>query len=371
MSDSLPKFVAAAVQAAPVYLDREATVDKACDLIHEAGVAGARLIVFPETWIPMYPFWHTTPDVGSGELFARLWKNAVELPSASTRRLAAAARGAKAWVVVGINERDQRTRGTLYNTMAYFSPDGAIAHTHRKLMPTFTERTIWGMGDGSDLQVLDTPLGRIGGLICWEHEMTLAKFALYAQGEQVHCSQWPAYSGQNEHIDFGVRQYAFEGACFVVSACGVVVPGALPRGIGVDGVGANGGSAIVAPNGRYLAGPVYDKEEIVYAEIDLEDGIREKHSHDVAGHYARPDVFQLVMNTRPKTVARLASNEEARMRPVRTDASEEDRLEVVREYLGSLAEQLKTNGDAASRRALAEALASIESVAQGVREHSA
>jgi predicted amidohydrolase len=315
----------------------------------------------------MYPFWHTTPDVRSGELYARLWKNAVELPSPATGRLAAAARDAGAWVVIGLSERDAVTRGTLYNTMLYLSPAGAVEHRHRKLMPTFTERTIWGMGDGSDLQVLETPLGRLGGLICWEHEMTLAKFALYAQGEQVHCSQWPAYTAQNDHIDFGVRQYAFEGACFVVSSCGVVLPGDAPAGIGVDAVRANGGSAIVAPSGAYLAGPVYGREEIVYAEIDLELALREKHSHDVAGHYARPDVFQLVVNARPKTVARHASDVETRMLRARANGHDVDRLQIVRAYLGSLAEHLKTAGDDDAHRALAEALAALDTASSGLR----
>ncbi len=367
MGDTLPKFTAAAVQAAPLFLDRDATVEKACDLISDAASAGADLIVFPETWVPGYPFWHASPGVFSGNTFAELWKNSVEVASASTNRLGEAARQANAYVVIGINERCTVSRGTLYNTMLYFAPTGEVVHRHRKLMPTFTERTIWGMGDGSDLSVLDTPLGRLGGLICWEHEMTLAKYALYAQGEQVHCATWPAFSHQNNHIDFGMRQYAFEGACFVVSSCGLVTPGSMPAALEGDHLRANGGSGIIGPDGEYLAGPIYDKEETLYAEIDLEVALREKHSRDIAGHYARPDVLQLVVHAERKasmTVGSIAAREE----PLDGATAEEvvDRLEAVREYLGSLIGRIETDGDSEVNAALAEALASIDLAAAGM-----
>ena len=368
MGDTLPKFTAAAVQASPIFLDRDATVDKACDLILEAGRNGAQLIVLPETWIPGYPFWHTTPGVFSGDTFLELWKNSVEIPSASTSQIGQAAKQAGAYVVVGINERDTVTRGTLYNTLLYFAPTGEIMHRHRKLMPTFTERTIWGFGDGSDLDVMETPLGRLGGLICWEHEMTLAKYALYAQGEQVHCAVWPAYSSQNNHIDFGTRQYAFEGACFVVSACGVVAPGAMPEHLGGDKTPANGGSAIIGPNGEYLAGPVYDVETILYAEIDLDAAIKEKHARDVAGHYARPDVLQLIVNAAHKPVAVFSDTASHAEEPLESATAEEvvDRLEAVRDYLGSLIERIETDGDMEVNEALAEAMASIDMAATGM-----
>jgi predicted amidohydrolase len=366
MADALPRYTAAAVQAAPIFMDRDATIDKACELIAEAGNAGAQLIVFPETWIPMYPFWHTSSDVFSGELFSRLWMNSIEVPSASTERLAEAARKAGAYVVMGINERDIATRGTLYNTMLWLSPDGEITHKHRKLMPSFTERTIWGFGDGSDLDVLETPLGRLGGLICWEHEMTLVKFALYARGEQVHCSQWPAYSGQNDHIDFGIRQYAYEGGCFVVSACGIVPKGKLPKDVSLHPVAANGGSAIIGPNGKYLAGPIFDKEEILYAEIDLAEAIRAKHSRDVAGHYARPDVLQLIVNTKRKPAATFVTSTSEDGLDSTTAGVVVDRLETVRAYLGSLIDRIETDGDSDVNEALAEALASIDMAAAGM-----
>ncbi len=299
MSDEFPKFTAAAVQAAPVFLDREATVDKACQLIDEASREGARLIVFPETWVPTYPQW----DMRRPDAWLELYRNAVEMPSPTTDRLGAAARKANAYVVIGVNERDAQTKGSLYNSLLYFSPEGTLMGVHRKLVPTSTERLIWGMGDGDGLHVFDTPLGRLGGLICWEHEMTLVKYAMYARGEQVHASVWPAWSIQRDSIQFGTRQYAFEGRCFVVVSCGLFDPGAieerwrkfLPEG----GLTADGGSAIIAPDGTYVAGPVYDDETIIYGEIDLTKVALGKQSLDVAGHYSRPDVVRLLFDQSP------------------------------------------------------------------------
>lgn len=300
MGDELPKFIAAAVQAAPIFLEREATIDEACSLIQEAGAGGARLVVFPETWVPGYPFWIGTPHVFSAAPFVELYKNAVEVPSSATEALGRAAARAGAYVVIGINERDREARGTIYNSLLYIDDQGAIMGVHRKLMPSFSERTIWGWGDGSGLHVFETPLGRLGGLICWEHEMTLVKFALYGRGEQVHASVWPAWSNQRAHIDFGCRQYAYEGGCFAIVSCGVLLEDTLPQRFRAPHVSASGGSGIIDPQGEYLAGPVYDREEIVYAEIDLEATLRTKHSRDVGGHYSRPDVVRLLLNERPQ-----------------------------------------------------------------------
>jgi hypothetical protein len=225
------------------------------------------------------------------------------------------------------------------------------------------------MGDGSDLEVLETPLGRLGGLICWEHEMTLAKYALYAQGEQVHCSVWPAYTSQNDHIAFGTRQYAFEGACFVVVACGVVTGPQLPKDMRDRAIEANGGSAIIGPNGQYLAGPIYDVEETLYAEIDLERAIREKHSRDVAGHYARPDVFQFSVNGASRPVMRVHADDAFVADPLEAPTAEEvvDRLETVRDYLGSLINRIESEGDYDVDAAIAEAMESIERASGGSR----
>ncbi len=297
MIDAFPKYTVAAVQAAPVFLDREATIDKACHLIDEAGRQGARVIVFPETWVPTYPFW----DMQHSEPWLHLYANAVEVPSDSTSRLSEAARKADAYVAIGVNERDTATKGTLYNSLLYFAPDGSLLGVHRKLMPSVSERLVWGMGDGSGLHVFDTPLGRLGGLICWEHEMTLVKYAMYARDEQVHASVWPAWSFQKDHIQFGARQYAYEGKCFVIVACGLLDAETVPerwrqapnRGSGQVG---DGGSAIIGPNGDYLAGPKYESDTILYADIDLRQVALAKRAVDVAGHYARPDVVRLLFD---------------------------------------------------------------------------
>lgn len=299
MPDEFPRFTAAVVQAAPEFLDREATVEKACHLIQQAVREGARLIVFPETWVPTYPFW----DMRRPDAWLELYRNAVEVPARATDRLAAAARKAGAYVAIGVNERDAQSKGTLYNSLLYFSPDGALLGVHRKLMPSVTERLVWGMGDGSGLHVFDTPLGRLGGLICWEHEMALVKYAMYARGEQVHASVWPAWAFQRDHIQFGTRQYAYEGKCFVVVSCGLFNVDAIDERFRAffpeNAPTADGGSAIIAPDGSYLAGPVYDQETILYGEIDLAKAALAKQSLDVAGHYGRPDVVRLLFDPAP------------------------------------------------------------------------
>lgn len=345
MSDEYPKFTAAAVQAAPVFLNREATIDKACALIAEAASQGARLIVFPETWVPAYPFWIATPQIFTPAAFVELFKNSVEVPSDATDALCRAAAKTGTYVVIGINERDAESKGTLYNSLLYIDDAGKVLGVHRKLMPSFTERTIWGWGDGSGLHVFDTPLGRLGGLICWEHEMTLVKYALYAKGEQVHASVWPAWSMQNSHIDFGCRQYAYEGGCFAVVSCGILLPDTLPQQYRSPLIQANGGSGIIGPDGEYLKGPVYDKEEIIYADLDLEAIVRAKHMRDVVGHYARPDVAQLLLHERPQ-------------RPVISDDAP---LAELRARLGELLSRIDADDGAASDPEVLASLQELES----------
>jgi aliphatic nitrilase len=352
MSDEYPKFTAAAVQAAPVFLDREATVDKACTLIAEAASQGAKLIVFPETWVPAYPFWIATPQIFTPAAFVELFKNSVEVPSDATDALCTAAAKAGSYVVIGINERDSESKGTLYNSLLYIDDAGKILGVHRKLMPTFTERTIWGWGDGSGLHVFETPLGRLGGLICWEHEMTLVKYAFYAKGEQVHASVWPAWTMQKNSIDFGCRQYAFEGGCFAVVSCGILLDDTLPQQFRSPLIQAAGGSGIIGPNGEYLRGPVYDKEEIVYADLDLEATIRVKHMRDVVGHYARPDVTQLLLHEQPQ-------------RPV---ISSDDRVAELRVQLGELLSRIDGYDDAASDPEVLATLRQLERALARVSE---
>ena len=327
MGDDFPKFTAAVVQAAPIFLDRDATIDKACGLIQEAGERGARLIVFPETWVPGYPFWLTSalPLQEPLRLFTRLFKNSVEVPSVATEALGRAAARAGAYVAIGVNERDAQYKGSLYNTLLYIDDQGRLLGKHRKLMPSYGERTVWGWGDGSGLQVFETPLGHLGGLICWEHEMPLVRCAMYSKGEQVHCSVWPAYSFQNDHIGFGCRQYAFEGGCFVLVSCGLWNADTIPADLGLQGrplLDANGGSGIIAPGGNYLAGPLYNKEDILYAQIDLEQIVPHKQLLDVVGHYARPDVVQLLLHDeeRPPVVRQeLDQRHQTRRQPVSAD----------------------------------------------------
>lgn len=293
--------IVASVQASSVFLDREATVEKACRLTEEAARAGARVIVFPEAWIPGYPFWIFANKPISTSLFTALYQQAVIVPSPATGRLGEAARRAKAYLVIGVSERAGRS---LYNSMLYFAPDGALLGVHRKLMPTHMERTIWGQGDGSGLRLFDTPLGRLGGLICWEHQMTLVKYAMFARGEAIHASVWPAMRSQNAHIEFGTRQYAFEGRCFVIVSCGYLTPALVPERYGLHGAAldANGGSAIINPQGEYLAGPLYDREGILYADLDLDELAAGAYWSDITGHYARPDVVRLVLDDRPRAV---------------------------------------------------------------------
>lgn len=308
MGDICPKFKAAAVQAAPVFLDREATVEKACRLIEEARDNGAEYMVFPETFIPAYPYWASSVAPSwQGErgestrnVFVQLFNNSVEVPSPATEALCRAARKARSFLVVGINEREAGFgHGTLYNTLLYIDDGGEIMGTHRKLIPTSFERLVWGRGDGSGLRVFPTRIGRLGGLICFEHHMSLSKYAMYSKGEQIHAAVWPAQSSLNPIIDAACRQYAYEGQTFVVVACGVINPELVPDTFELKSQtrwNSNGGSAIISPQGAYLGGPLYEKEGIVYADIDLELVTRAKCMVDTVGHYARPDVARLMLN---------------------------------------------------------------------------
>jgi nitrilase len=321
MGDEFPRVRVAAVHSASVFLDRERSVDKACGLIAEAGKEGARLIAFPETYVPGYPFWiwTHTPRLGA-PLFAEFFRNAVEIPSNATEQLGEAARKAGAWVVVGVSERDG---GTLYNTLVYFDDQGRLVARHRKLQPTHVERTVWGRGDGRDVFVLETPFGRLGGLICFEHSMDLNRYSLTALGEQIHIAAWPGISALSHDpnssnfdniSDAAARYHAIAAQAFVINVQSRIDEATIER-LGFadqpDMLRVGGGwSAIVAPNGQLLAGPNRDDEAILYAELDLGDIVLGKYFCDSAGHYARPDIFRFGIERRGQTVLSDPSQEQ-------------------------------------------------------------
>ncbi len=307
--ETFPKYKAAAIQASPVFLDKEATVEKACRLVEEAASQGAALVVFPETWVPGYPVWTNAVSrwnySPAKKVYSRLYKNAVDIPGPVTECLGEAARKAGIFLVMGVNERSRS--GTLYNTILFIGRDGQLLGKHRKLVPTYHERMVWAPGDASTLRVFDTEIGRLSGLICWEHWMPLARYALYAQGEQVHASLWPS---ADETFLLACRHIAFEGRLFVIVSCSYLTKAMLPADFELmkemesfPEVLFRGGSAIIGPDAKYLAGPIYDHEAILYADIDLEQIIEEKQALDVVGHYARPEVFTLHINRREMTPA--------------------------------------------------------------------
>jgi len=298
---------AAAIQAAPIYLDLARSLEKARELTAKASSLGARLVVFPETWLPGYPAWlDCCRDVALWDhppmkrVFARLMENAVAVPGPAIDSLAEAARKNNVVLNIGVHERVTmgRGRGTLYNTMLTFGADGSLLNSHRKIMPTYTERMIWGQGDGSSLRAVETNVGRIGGLICWEHWMPLARQVLHQSSEDIHVAAWPQVKEMNLVAS---RHYAFEGRCFVI-ACGAImraseVPDELEMSDSLkqrsESFVLNGGSAIIAPDGLLLAGPVFDQEVILTADLDLSRIAEESLALDVTGHYSRPDIFDV------------------------------------------------------------------------------
>ena len=299
------RLLVAAVQAAPVYLDLAASLAKAETLIAQAAAQGARLVVFPETWLPGYPAWlDCCRDVNLWDagpvkqVYRRLAEQSVVVPGPATAALGAAARTHGVVLNISVHERvaEGPGRGTLYNTMLTFDADGTLAHAHRKLLPTYTERLLWGPGDGRSLYAVPTAVGRVGGLICWEHWMPPARQRLHESGEDIHVAAWPQLKEMNLVAS---RHYAFEGRCFVVAAGALMQVRDLPPeltptpDLAADPAAfvLRGGSVIIGPDGTVLAGPVYDQERILTAEIDLGRILEEQMTLDVTGHYARPDVF--------------------------------------------------------------------------------
>ena len=287
----------ALVQHAPVLFDKAATLDKMEDLMEEVGANAVDVVVFPEAFLPAYPWamgfgaviGSRTP--AGRDQFLHYWENAIAVPGPETERMGAMARKIQAITVVGVIEKD--LTGTLYCTLVYFDADGRLMGKHRKLKPTAAERVIWGEGDGSDLQVHDTPKGRIAGLICWENYMPLARFTLYQQGVQLYCAPT---ADARDAWQATMRHIALEGRCFVLGCNQYVTvddfPAQYQAEVSAKGpVLCRGGSVVVSPLGEVLAGPLFDQEGILYATLDMREIGRGKMDFDVAGHYNRPDVF--------------------------------------------------------------------------------
>jgi len=310
MTETSSHLRAAVVQAASVLFDRQSSLEKAVRLTAQAAAQGAQLILFPEAFIPCYP-----RGLGFGtvvgsrspqgrQTWERYWANAVDVPGQETAALGVAARQANAFLAVGVIERDSQYSGaTLYCTLLYFGPDGSLLGKHRKLKPTAAERLIWGEGDGSTLTVVETPWGRAGGLICWENYMPLARMAMYAKGIQVYLA--PTADGRDSW-QATLRHIACEGRCFVLGCNQFVTRSMYPPDLtGIEDLASQpevlcrGGSAIISPLGEALAGPLFDQEGILCADLDMGEVARSRFDFDVVGHYARPDVFQLTVNEAP------------------------------------------------------------------------
>jgi nitrilase len=305
---SASKVRVAAVQAAPVFLDLEASLQKALALIEQAAAEGARLVVFPEAFLPAWPAWVDEVLPGEDEAWhLRLLEQSVVVPGPVTDRLGAAAAGAGVHLVMGVDEREAHG-ATIYNTILYFDDTGRLLGRHRKLMPTHAERLVWGMGDGSDLTVHQTTVGRVGGLICWENYMPLARFAVYTQGVDI----WVAPTlATHEPWVATMRHIAREAACHVIGVAPAArfseVPDSVPdrdrlwRGLEPHGDWMlDGYSVIVDPAGTVLAGPLVREEAILHATLDLDAARARRRLFDPVGHYNRPDVFRLVVDDRPK-----------------------------------------------------------------------
>lgn len=304
------KYIIGCVQAGSVIFDIEKTLDKAESYVEQAAKKNVKLLVFPETFIPGYP-----AGLGFGTVvgsrteagrdqYKQYWKSSVQVPSKHTERMGEMARKAKLFLVMGITERDE-TNKTMYCTLLYFNPDGELIGKHRKIKPTAAERLVWGEGDGTTLTSFDTPLGRIGGLICWENYMPLARMAMYQKGVEIYVAPTAdardSWQSTMEHI-------ACEGRCFVIGCnqyftkdyysdeLKATIPEDRPH------ILSRGGSVIVSPLGEVLAGPLYDQEGLLTAEIDLDEIIRAKMDFDVNGHYTRNDIFDFTVSDQPEII---------------------------------------------------------------------
>ncbi|MGD7199793.1 carbon-nitrogen hydrolase family protein [Ralstonia pseudosolanacearum] len=313
----LPQFKAAAVQAAPVFLDTDATVDKVCRLIQEAAENGARLVAFPEVFVAGYPYWSWIMNPVEGSpWFEKLARSAIELPGPEIAKIAQAAARHRINVVIGVNEHSRYGIGTLYNTIVTIADDGRILGRHRKLVPTWAEKLTWAPGDASALRVHDTSIGPLGALACGENTNTLARFALLAQGELVHVASYislpvaPPDYDMAEAIKVRAAAHCFEGKVFTVVSCSTVseeiieaMAATHPQSRALLARRNSAFSGILGPDGRVIGQPLIDQEGIVYADIDLSRCIQPRQMHDITGHYNRFDIFDLRVNRKPLRAA--------------------------------------------------------------------
>ncbi len=307
------KIIVGIVQASPVFSNLAASVEKAVSKIEEAAKLGAKLVAFGETWLAGYPAWlDFCPNAAlwnyepTKEVFARLRRNSIVVPGAETKTLGEIAAKHKIVLIIGINERVEQGagNGTLYNSLLTFGTDGKLVNHHRKLVPTYTERLIWGQGDAAGLEAVKTDFGRVGGLICWEHWMPMARQALHISGEDIHIAVFPTV---HETHQIASRHYALEGRCFVLAAGLLMKAADLPEELltetNLSKLPENilrGGSCIVAPDGSFVVEPNFDEETIITAELDLTRIDKEKMTLDVSGHYSRPDIFDFAVNRKSR-----------------------------------------------------------------------
>jgi nitrilase/aliphatic nitrilase len=324
--DKYPKFRAAAVQAAPVFLDRDATIDKIAKLVPEAKSMGADLVVFPESFIPTFPVWTIIlAPIDSHDFYKRMFENSVLVPSPQSRKLGEIARQNEVFLSVGVTEKSDYSMGAMWCTQLLYDKTGKLINRHRKLVPTWAEAMVWTPGDASDLRIVNTEIGKIGTLICGENTNTLARFALLAQGEQVHIASYPpawpfrrsvSKTGQGGNYDMKEinrmrsTAHAFEGKVYVIAAASVLDADAIdqmsvgnPENRSLLENAAKPSSMIIGPAGDLLGEPVVGVEGITVADIDISESINLKEAHDIIGRYNRFDVFQLRVNqTRIKPV---------------------------------------------------------------------
>jgi nitrilase len=307
MTTNNRKFKVACVQATPVIFDLEKSIEKVITLTDQAAGLGCRLVVFPETFIPGYP-----AGLGFGTVvgsrtqagrdqFGEYWQNSIEVPSVHTDKLAESARNNSVFLTIGVTERDKVNK-TLYCTLLYFGPDGSLLGKHRKIKPTAAERLVWGEGDGSTLCTFDTEIGRIGGLICWENYMPLARMAMYEKGIEIYIAPT---ADSRDSWNATMQHIAFEGRCYVIGCNQYFTKSDFPKHLQSElaadrpEVLSRGGSVIVSPLGEVLAGPLYEGEGILTAEIDLDELVRSRMDFDVTGHYSRDDIFELNVKDQP------------------------------------------------------------------------